>query len=228
MNKRGMLENLIWIIAVAFIFSCNKKKNDRVLDGARKENAKITVTTTQPKVVYSPDQKYMRGIHHVNMSLGDSLGSARSLLRENLYGRFFYNRAEYYIVEMPTVNLMGSEVYRATLFYFDHELCKIKYWAARDLTPRIINGIKEFSIRGLDNDRRTILKSYPAIFKISDKSYILHPGVIDFEIKWQNNDKLFVWTCIKSKGMYEYSEIYPNYFKKFRELEIYDPEISFK
>lgn len=164
-------------------------------------------------------RKFSNGLKTIDMALGQPVAIAPASLKRNLYGRFFNDRAEYYIIENPSNTLMQSAIKRAILYYFDGKLYRVKYQLSEDKSSQLIRSRPSFSIRGLTERSRDILAAQSPVKRNSVGNYEINPSVDDYELTWRSDDIIVKWRRVKSEKFYEYSEYSAEYTSKYRELQ---------
>lgn len=174
---------------------------------------------------YQPE-KFIDGIQTVTMAPGDSIDTAPTKLSKNKYGDFYNGRAEYYVVENPTNELMNTKVLRSMLYYFDKKLYRVQYILASDVSYDLINALPTFSIVTYNTESRNCLNNEPAVLRLSNGKRLLNPGLNDYELRWRGEKTMVKWRCAKGRNYYEYSELSANYAEKFYELEKYQYDIE--
>jgi hypothetical protein len=144
-------------------------------------------------------------------------------LDQSLYGRFFYDRAEYYIIHRPSNKLMGRDILKATLYYMDGQLYKVKYLLDVDIANDLVNRHRQFKVKPLDEISRSVLKNQAVAFKV-DTVLSLNSNLRNYELTWNRGEKEIRWRTGADghPSLYEYSESLPDYRKKFRELEYFE------
>ncbi len=108
--------HLAWLLPVilfAFV-ACNKP--ERFLEAA-KPSAQTEVSKT-----YAVPQEAM--VLTLNT---DSL--AKPWLRDHSFGKFFADRAEFFVIQNSTSNIFGSQVKTIILYYLDERHCQSKFVA---------------------------------------------------------------------------------------------------
>jgi hypothetical protein len=205
------MKPLTLIASLALLFSCHQSAND--------QNALATPDVVVGTSDYKPNEKFKRGVRTVEMSLGEEVAPDRAALKKNLYGKFFNDRAEYYIVENPRNTLMESPIHRATLYYFDGKLYRVKYLVAEDKASQLMRSRPRFSIRALTQMGKQALATEPAVTQSSDGTIRVNPLVDDYELIWKDQDMIVKWRRVKAEKNYEYSEYNTAYVTKYRELQ---------
>jgi hypothetical protein len=177
------------------------------------------IVITDPK----PARSFSKGVKTVDVAIGESLATVPVNLSKNLYGKFFYDRAEYYVIDNPTNKLWGKAVLQTTLYYFDGQLYKVRHLMEEDISSDLINGYRKFKIKALDSLSRSVLKSQAAVFRMNDH-LLLNDNLSRYELTWDKGTQLVKWkTSEVGEGKYfEYSECLADYRKKYRELEVFE------
>ncbi len=78
---------------------------------------------------------------------------------ENLYGKFFYDRAKFYIIKNPKNRLHSSSIKSVTLVYLDDVLYKTKYSLSSNIVEELLKKYGVFNIVGYDFTNRDIISS---------------------------------------------------------------------
>ena len=124
------------------------------------------------------------------------LGQADSVsdydLEDHLFGKFYGDRAGFYIIKNPENKIFGHKVNSITLYYLDGKLYKTKYVVDSNLVNDLINIYPQFHIRGFDKTNRYILKS-EGIYYRKNKRWYLNDSLSNYDIKWKvggNNMRL--------------------------------------
>jgi hypothetical protein len=195
------------VLAILVLVSCRQPANEIVINtGQKKEGS-----------------KFSKGVKSVDVEIGDTFTGVPANLSKNLYGKFFYDRAEYYIIENPTNQIWGKGVLKTTLYYFDGQLYKVKHLMQDDISYNLINQRPQFKVKALDSISRRVLKSQAVVFRMDNK-LTLNDNLSHYELTWLKDEKQIKWkTSLEGNGkLYEYSESFADYKKKYRELEVFE------
>lgn len=117
---------------------------------------------------YRPQE--FEDVKSVTMGPGDSLMSASTQLYRNLYGSCFNEREKYCVIERPSNELMGTKIFRASLYYFDDKLYKVRYLLSSDVSYKLINSLPRFSIKALSHESTRCLKNEPPVLRLTNKT----------------------------------------------------------
>lgn len=141
-------------------------------------------------------------------------------LGKNLFGKFFQQRAEFYIIENPNKTIYNHPVKSITLYFLDGTLSKTKYELEADISDDLIQSYGAFTIKGYDSITRMLFRQEKVIANVNNKK-VLNKNLINYELKWEMTSK-FIYTRVdrsKPKARYEYIESLKNYDAKFRGIE---------
>lgn len=191
-------------IAMSFCLSCQKNpvKRDEV------EEEKLV-------------QKNEKNISERFLRIDGRTDTLRNYeLGKNLFGKFFKQRAEFYIIENPNKTLYNKPVKTITLYFLDGALAKTRYELDDDITDDLIQSYGTFTIKGYDTLTRGLFKR-EKIISVEDTKKMLNKNLTNYELKWDLESK-FVYTRVdKSAGKkrFEYIEALKHYSDKFKQLE---------
>lgn len=143
-----------------------------------------------------------------------------SKVEENLFGRFFCDRAAFYVIENPTHGAHFENTKSITLYYLDGELGQTKYVLAEDISTLLLKSLGNFKITGLDNKNRNILHSQQILIK-SSKGVKLNDQLDNYELRWTLADKEIKYrvnlNAVKEK--FAYRETSSSYEREFKRIE---------
>ena len=141
-------------------------------------------------------------------------------LGKNLYGKFFRQRAEFYIIENPNKTIYNKPVKAITLYFLDGTLAKTKYELDEDISDELIHSYGTFTIKGYDTLTRALFKK-EKIITIKNRKKTLNKNLTNYELKWDLESK-YVYTRVSRAGQkkrFEYIEALKQYSSKFKQLE---------
>jgi predicted ATPase len=141
-------------------------------------------------------------------------------LGKDLFGKFFSERAEFYIIENPNKTIYNHPVKSITLYFLDGKLSKTKYELDADISDDLIHSYGTFTIKGYDSITRRLFKTEKIVDRVNDKK-ILNKNLVNYELKWEMSSK-FIYTRVDKSGpkaRYEYIESLKNYDAKFKGVE---------
>ncbi len=104
-----------------------------------------------------------------------------------LHGEFFSERAHFYIVKRPNMNLFGSPVEQVTLYFIDSVLAKSSYRLETNISNRLINSLGKFSIRALNDSNSVMMKTAKVVTK-ENGWYRLNPDLNQYQLSWKRRE----------------------------------------
>jgi hypothetical protein len=141
-------------------------------------------------------------------------------LGKDLYGKFFRERAEFYIIEEPNKTIYSRPVKSITLYFLDGMLAKTKYELDDDISNELIQSYGNFTVRGYDTLTRRLVKS-KKIIDVIDNRKVLNKRLINYQLMW-NLDSKFIYTRVDKSGprkRFEYIESLKEYETKYRSVQ---------
>lgn len=141
-------------------------------------------------------------------------------IEEQLFGKFFDERAEFFIIDEPHKTILNAKVKRLTLFYLDGKLSKLKYILDSNISNELLNNYGSCKITGLDPEDRYQMKNSDVILKENNK-YTLSENLNNYQIQWEVDNKSLVMRVktVEDEKIYEYEEKIKNYEKYYKALE---------
>lgn len=110
-----------------------------------------------------------------------------SVDQEHLYGKFFDDRAEFYIVENPELYISSSQVNRLTLYFIDGTLCKKKYELDSDISTELMKAYGGFRFRALNDTTYKLSRSEKIVLKTKEGN-VVNDKFNRFQMKWEDED----------------------------------------
>lgn len=141
-------------------------------------------------------------------------------IKANLFGKFFYNRAEFYIIENPQNKIYTSQTESITLFYLDGELSQTKYLLKNNIVSFLLKDLGDFIIKGRDLKNRDIISSGQYIIR-DGKKLSLNNGLDNYQLKWAFEDKEVIYSVntAANNANFEYLEKRKGYEEEFKAIE---------
>lgn len=205
------MKNLIAIfLGVSCLISCSFNKEEVPLTDIT--TAKVTrLNNLNHKEV--PDEFLSLYEQEETETINSDIGG-------NLYGKFFNERAEFFIIENPQNKLHDTGVKSITLYYLDGQLGKTKYILQQNVADKLIECYGSFKISAYDNKNRDILKSGKVLVK-TDEDIVLNQQLDNYQLTWTSgNNKIVYKVNVNDKQeTYRYVEKRSNYEQNFREIE---------
>ncbi len=148
-------------------------------------------------------------------------GSHNENIRENLFGKFLCDRAEFYIIKNPRNEIYECSPESITLYYLDGKLRQTKYILSSNIVTNLLVELGNFNILGLDSKNKEIVRNRDVVRK-TKKGVTLNESLDNYELKWAFGDKEIKYRVMKgSKNRFIYLEKVKNFEKEFQAIESY-------
>lgn len=200
---------LTLIFSLLFLISCRQEQKDppgfiRGQEVIRASTDTVTSQTMMPSEV--GDSSWIEDLND---------------LEENLFGKFYGERATFYIIPDPGTEIYDKPVRTITLYYLDGKHSKTKYVLEGNIADDLINDYRKFNIRGFDEKNRQLLKT-EKIYSRKKRRWILNARLDNYEIQWilGNNSRARMRVNVNdSLAPYEYSVRDLDYEKRLTRIE---------
>lgn len=205
------MKNLIAIfLGLSCLSSCSFSKEGEALT----DN-----TTTKVTRLNNLNNKEVPG-EFLSLYEQEEMETVTSDIGGNLYGKFFNERAEFFIIENPTNKLHDTEVNSITLYYLDGQLGKTKYLLQHNVANKLIECYGNFKISAHDDKNRDILKSGKVLIKTGE-DISLNQQLDNYQLSWTSGNNMIVYKVnINDKQeTYKYVEKRSTYEQNFKEIE---------
>lgn len=142
-------------------------------------------------------------------------------LEGNLFGKFFCDRAEFYVIESPNDRVYNAQARALTLYYLDGVLSKKKYKLTVDIHAELIKSLGNFSITGFDKKNNALIRKREILVR-TQTGLALNKALDNYELKWENEKGMVTYRVrfLNGKPTYHYIEKEPRYDSHFKSLEI--------
>lgn len=208
------MRNLIAIfLGVSCMVSCSNNQED--MPGTNTRMAKITLLNNLNNKEVPVE---FLSLHEPTEEEGTAVADAD--IAGNLYGKFFNERAEFFIIDNPKNKLHNTAVKSITLYYLDGQLGKTKYILEHDAAERLIKCYGNFKISAHDNKNREILTSGKVLIR-KGEDIVLNQQLDNYELKWTSGNNIIVYkvNLNDEQETYRYVEKRNTYEQNFREVE---------
>jgi hypothetical protein len=175
----------------------------------------------EKKIGFSEIKKSEKNISERFLRIDGQSDTLRNFeLGKNLFGKFFRERAEFYVIEDPNKTIYGHPVKTITLYFLDGTLSKTKFELDEDISDDLIHSYGAFTITGYDTLTRKLFKTEKIIQTLSQRK-VLNKNLLNYELKWEMPSKIIYIRVDKSapKKRFEYIETIKNYDSKYKRLE---------
>ncbi|MCE2935865.1 MAG: hypothetical protein ACK5V5_04710 [Cyclobacteriaceae bacterium] len=202
---------LIWIaVLLLSLGSCSRRQ------GTQRDVGSIQTEQNQigPNVP--------SGLLVVDTAVGNTAEHRQlDLLEEHLFGRFFNDRAEFYVIKNPENKLFSSGVQSITMYYIDGVLGKTKYILTSSISADLISNYGNFRIAGLDSINKKLVRNRN-ILQSQSTIPLLDQRLNHFEMSWQKKDKIFLYRELRndSARQFVFIEKLNDYDKRLRAVDV--------
>ena len=143
-------------------------------------------------------------------------------LHNNLFGRFFCDRAEFFIIDNPQNDIYLEKPRSIVLFFLDGELCQTKYELGNNIANRLYKELGRCRIAGLDGKNKKIIDAKNILVKSAGETSLNHQ-LDNYELKWIFGDKEIRYRVEKTKDgtRFTYTEKLKAYEKQYNQIEKY-------
>jgi hypothetical protein len=206
------MKNLVTLLfIILMIFSCKK-------------NVVHTETQTKKLESIAQSKKIEDELVYENLltlNTQTKTGRHKENIHENLFGKFFCDRAEFYIIKNPRNEIYECSPESITLYYLDGKLRQTKYILSSNIVTNLLVELGNFNILGLDSKNKEIVRNRDVIRKTM-KGVTLNESLDNYELKWVFGDKEIKYRVMKgSKNKFIYLEKVKNFEKEFQAIESY-------
>lgn len=209
--KVNMQTRVLIILAILSLTCCERTKKTSI-SGNEKEDSTEPSKTLDHKEV--PEKL-------LTLNTEPTLEKIPEQIDENLFGKFFCDRAEFYVIKDPQNKIYFTRPESITLYYLDGELRQTKYILSEDIGKNLLNGLGGFKIKGLDLKNREIISAKQIITKTKDGA-MLDSRLNNFELRWTFGDKEIKYKVnTEAKEKFVYVEKVRNYEREFLAVEKY-------
>ncbi|MCZ8355199.1 MAG: hypothetical protein O9340_10715 [Cyclobacteriaceae bacterium] len=186
----------------------------------------LSFSCTKEKLKDDVDVKHPKQINDESLSViieNDSTQiiktKTRDELYKNLYGRFFCDRAEFYVIEDPSIILYKTKPKSVTHYYLDGELKQTKYEFSTNIIKQLVKDFGSFKIVGFDEKNKSIITGQQVLVN-NGNVRTLNPSLDNFEVRWIVGDQEIRYRVNSSTpSKYTYTERNINYEKEFIAIE---------
>ncbi len=154
------------------------------------------------------------------LSISETNEAERPWLDDYRFGKFFQDRAEFFVIQNSNSTIFNTPVNTVVLYYLDGEHCKTKFIMADDISSRLLTEYGNFRIIPLDEATKELL-SIKDIVVIENEKRVINRALTKYELLWKLNNK-FVRFRVDKDNLSEpfvYIEHVPHYDNLYRNLE---------
>ena len=203
--------SVLFAVSLA-LTSCDKSDNREVLHNSITSSESDNRNFDNAEV---PEELLTLRSENSNETKNDTLS-------DNLFGRFFCDRAEFYIIDNPQNEIYFQKPTSIILYYLDGELCQAKYELEENIADRLFKELGRCRIIGIDLKNRAIIESNGILIK-SETGTEFNPELDNYELKWTIGDKEVKYRVERKedKIRFIYTEKLKSYEKQYKRIEKY-------
>ena len=204
-----MVKSLVILFSVLLLSSCGETDNEGT-DKNTSKNKRISLNNT----IVSEEL--------LTLQTEKTSPGKKDTLRNNLFGRFFCDRAEFFVIENPQNDIYLEKPKSIVLFFLDGELCQTKYELNKNIATRLYKELGRCNIAGLDSKNKKIIDAKNIVVKSEGETAINHQ-LDNYELKWIFGDKEIRYRVEKTKDghKFTYTEKLRRYEKQYNQIEKY-------
>lgn len=155
------------------------------------------------------------------LTLNTTTGAKQEKIDENLFGKFFCDRAEFYIIKNPQNKIYSSSAESITLYYLDNQLRQTKYFLTNNILDNLLRELGSFKITGMDPKNRQVLKTEEIVIR-TKSGITLNNKLDNFELRWIFGEKEIKYRVSSgSENKFIYAEKARDFEKEFKAIEKY-------
>lgn len=151
----------------------------------------------------------------------DSLSELESMPSEDhLFGKFFNDRAEYFVIENPSNTIFQTNVHSITLFHLDGKLGQTKYVLEENIASSLLHQFGACRIVGLDSLSKILVEN-ESIVQRKEGKLLVNPKLTAYELRWALDDKEIRYRVRENevKDNFVFIERLKSYQKEVAEIE---------
>jgi len=175
-----------------------------------------------PKIKIKPNDfnKKTVPVQLLTLNTKPSTPTSTGNIAENLHGRFFYDRAEFYIIKEPKNKIHSSSINSITLVYLDDVLCKTKYSLSSNIVDALIKKHGAFNITGYDLANKELI-SLEEVMIEKNGYFELNKKLDNYQLSWQSKNTELVYRANSNleQPIFDYTERRIDYENRLRVIE---------
>lgn len=139
------------------------------------------------------------------LSISDQ-GAEERISPEDLFGKFYDERATFYVITDPGLFIGDAPVSRLTLFFVDDELMKKKYELEKDIHQDLIRIYRNFSFVPLNANSRQLADTETPVVK---EQKTINPLFDHYRLIWRMEFSHILYES--ERGLFTFIEQHPDY-----------------
>jgi hypothetical protein len=211
-----LYNSLLMAVISGLLFACEQKQGEPV-NLRTEKGQKETFSKSGLNQQEVPQELLTLA---ADTSTEEKQSTRTTIPKENLYGKFFDERAEFYIIKEPQNTIYQTKVKKLTLYYLDGELSQTRYILEDDIIHHLIKQHGTFGISGHDLKNQELIRSKQILIN-TPEGQVFNKALDNYQITWQIDQKLIRYRVNKNEpeNQYNYLERIKDYKKTFSEIE---------
>lgn len=154
------------------------------------------------------------------LTINESFEEERPPLDNYLFGKFFQDRAEFFVIQHSNSTIFDTPVSTVVLYYLDGEHCKTKFIMTEDISARLMAEYGNFKIIPLDEPTKELVSKEEIVITNQNKK-LINKAFKKYELLWKLNNKIvrFKVDLDNPTEPFVYTEHVPHYDNLYRNLE---------
>lgn len=142
-------------------------------------------------------------------------------LKDHLFGKFFQDRAEFFVIQNSNSEIFGTPVETIILYYLDERHCQSKFIVTENMADKLIARYGTFTLTPLDDHNRELAENESVLVEENGNKK-LNRSFTHVELSWKLNDKVVNFRLNQQHKTepFVYTEHVPDYPKLYRSVEM--------
>lgn len=142
-------------------------------------------------------------------------------LKDHFFGKFFQDRAEFFVIQNSTSEIFGTPVKTIVLYYLDERHCQSKFIVSENIADKLIARYGTFSLTALDDYNRELAENENVLIE-ENGSKKLNRDFTHVELSWKLSDKIVRFRLNEQHKTepFVYTEHVPEYQNLYRTVEM--------
>lgn len=200
------------LLALLCLFSCKERAETGEVEKIQLDSIKQALMPNQ--------EVRAKGLAKTVKTDSGSNDSINITIEENLFGTFFGDRMEFFVVHDPENLIHGAKIKTVTFCYLDGELCQSKYVLESDISDKLIRAHGSFRIRGFDFRDRSVISGRRVMVNYGTGQE-LNRDLHNYELTWVLGDRHVKMRVNRRTAdqPFEYTEQLADYHLLFKSIE---------
>lgn len=142
-------------------------------------------------------------------------------MKDHHFGKFFQDRAEFFVIQNSKSEIFGTPVKTIVLYYLDEQHCQSKFIVSENIADKLIARYGTFSLTALDDYNRELAENENVLIEERGRKK-LNPAFTHVELTWKLNDKIVRFRLNEQHKTepFVYTEHVPEYQNLYRSVEM--------